>query len=292
MTKLTATLRIAAATFHETIRRRYLNIMLVFALGMIALSALFAHLSPGAELKMLLDMGIGSIRFFGMLIAVFLGVRMISDEIERRTIDVLLAKPVTRSEFVVGKFLGGLLTLLLNMAIMTALFAIVYAIKAPAIQHHGAEAQELGQTTGFELGATTINVLVQIVLITFEMAILVALAVAISTVASWIFSAILTLFLWVAGQFGGFLDYLARTTHSHGGEGGSEWASEASPLVRYFAMVTYRLLPHFNQFDVREAILSNKPILTGDVAQIVGHAVIYTIVVVAAGCLLFSRRQF
>ena len=289
---MTAILRIAAATFHESIRRRYLNIMLVFALGMIALSALFAHLSPGAELKMLLDMGIGSIRFFGMLIAVFLGVRMISDEVERRTVDVLLSKPVSRSEFVVGKFLGGLLTLLLNMAIMTALFAIVYAIKAPAIQHEGEAAQQIGQTTGFELKATTINVFVQIVLVAFEMAILVALAVAVSTVASWIFSAVFTLFLWVSGQFGGFLDYLSRTTHSHGGPGQEQWASEASPLVRIFALVTYRLLPHFDQFDVREAILSNNGIPLGDVGMIVGHAVIYMAVVIAAGCLLFSRRQF
>ncbi len=265
--------------------------MLLFALGMIALSGLFAHLQPGAELKMLLDMGLGSIRFFAMLIAVFLGVRMIADEVERRTIDVLLSKPVGRSQFVIGKFLGGFLTVLVNMLIMTVLFAIVYLIKAPVIQQHAEAAQQLTQATGFELGATTLNVLTQIALIAAEMGILVAIAVAVSTVASWIFAAIFSLFLWVAGQFSDFLEHLAQTTHTHGHTPYEPWA-EANPLVRGFALVTYHVLPHFRQFDLREAILSNNPIPAQDLGLIALHAIIYMIIVVAAGCVLFSRRQF
>ena len=123
--------RVAKATFNEGLRKRFLNGILVFAVLIIGSSWLFTYLQPGAELKMLIDVGLGSIRFFGMLIAIFLGTRLIPDEIEKRTIYTLLAKPVTRTQFMLGKYLGGLATVISNVLVMGITFYAVFAIKAP-----------------------------------------------------------------------------------------------------------------------------------------------------------------
>ena len=119
--------RVARATYHEGWRKRFLNGILVFAILIIGSSWVFTYLQPGAELKMLIDVGLGSIRFFGMLIAVFLGTRLIPDEIEKRTIYTLLSKPVTRTQFLLGKFFGGLATVISNVALMGAMLQVAFA---------------------------------------------------------------------------------------------------------------------------------------------------------------------
>ena len=75
--------RVAKATYHEGWRKRFLNGILVFAILIIGSSWVFTYLQPGAELMMLIDVGLGSIRFFGMLIAVFLGTRLFFYDMEK-----------------------------------------------------------------------------------------------------------------------------------------------------------------------------------------------------------------
>src|SRR5207245_7355353 len=112
--------RIALTTCGEAIRNRILYILLVFAVAMISFAQILSLLTVGSEEKIIKDFGLASIDVFGVLTSVFIGIGLVSREIERRTVYTLLAKPIHRFEFVLGKYAGLSLTLLVNTTVMTA----------------------------------------------------------------------------------------------------------------------------------------------------------------------------
>ncbi|MEA3400257.1 MAG: ABC transporter permease subunit [Armatimonadota bacterium] len=265
--------RVARATFWESWRRRFLNGILVFAILIIGSSWVFTYLQPGAELKMLIDVGLGSIRFFGMLIAVFLGTRLIPDEIEKRTIYTLLSKPVTRTQFLLGKFFGGLTTVISNVLLMGITFYIVFAIKAPQF------AQPTEEGPAYSMEFMYANVAKAILLSFFELAVVMGIAVVASVIFSWILAAIFTFFVYFVGQMSEFFGHLADPD------------TGASPIARYVLGTVYRILPHFEKFDVREAILTDVPVVWKYVGTTIGMGAIYVTIVLALGYLFFSQRE-
>src|SRR3990172_5914563 len=110
---------IAWHTFKESVRDKVLYNLIVFALLLIAAAILFGSISVGIEQIILVNLGLSSISVFGLLMAIFIGIGLVSKEIELRTIYSILSKPVRRAEFIFGKFLGLVLTLVINTAIMT-----------------------------------------------------------------------------------------------------------------------------------------------------------------------------
>ncbi len=265
---------IAKATFHEAWRRRFLNGILVFAILIIGSSWTFTYLQPGAELKMLIDTGLGAIRFFGMLIAIFLGVRLIPDELERQTIHTLLAKPVTRGQFMLGKFFGGLATVFTNVALMGITFFIVYAIKAPQFQNAAAEE---GPT--YSMQFMSANIAKAIGLCFFELAVLLGIAILASILFSWILASIFSFFIYFVGQMADFLRELASPEHG------------ADPLSSIVFNVLYRILPHFEIFDIREKILMDDFVPWPLLGNVTVQAVIYVVVVLMLGYLFFNERE-
>jgi ABC-type transport system involved in multi-copper enzyme maturation permease subunit len=265
---------VAQATFHEAWRRRFLNGMLVFAVLLIASSRALMRMQPGAELNMLIDIGLGSIRTFGMLIAVFLGARLIADEMEKRTIYTILTKPVTRAQFLLGKFLGGVATVWSNIAVMGLVFYALFAATAPKVAA-AAAAREQDVSLDFMYA----NVAKAIGLCFFELLIVMALAVALSTIFSWIVSSILTLTLFVVGQQTGFISTLGNAEHG------------ASKLAQIVMGTVYRVLPHFDVFDIREAILQGRPVEWDHLGKVVAYAVFYVVVVLLLGYLFFNERE-
>src|SRR5271157_4049812 len=120
---------IALGAFKESVRERVLYNLIVFAFLMIGAAVLLGNISVGVEQMVLVNLGLAAISVFGLLIAIFIGIGLVSKEIERRTIYNILSKPVTRAEFILGKYAGLLLTLLVNAAIMTAGFYLALAIQ-------------------------------------------------------------------------------------------------------------------------------------------------------------------
>src|SRR5574337_15511 len=120
-------LSIAFNTFRENLRDKLLYNLLIFALLMIGSSLILMRLTLGEFHRLILDIGLGSINFFGVLIAIFVGIGLVSKEIEKKTIYTIVSKPVARYQFLLGKYLGLSLTLLINTAIMAAgLLAVLY----------------------------------------------------------------------------------------------------------------------------------------------------------------------
>src|SRR5208283_2834406 len=120
---------IALGAFKESVRERVLYNLIVFAFLMIGAAVLLGSISVGVENIILVNLGLSAISVFGLLIAIFIGIGLVSKEIERRTLYNILSKPVSRAEFILGKYAGLLLTLSVNTAIMTAGFYVALAVQ-------------------------------------------------------------------------------------------------------------------------------------------------------------------
>src|SRR5713101_10022700 len=115
---MSRTVPIARNAFREAVRDRVLYNLVIFALLLIVGAIFLGELSAGQEAKIIVDFGLSAILLFGVFIAIFVGVGLVSKEIERRTLYAILSKPIGRGEFLLGKYLGLCLTLLLNVIVM------------------------------------------------------------------------------------------------------------------------------------------------------------------------------
>jgi hypothetical protein len=116
---------IAGGVFRDSIRDRIGYGLVFFSILLMASSFLLAQLTAGQDVKIIKDLGLASASMIGLFIAIFFGIGLVTKEVERRSIYSLLSKPVTRSQFVIGKYLGLVLTLLINLSVMVVAFYAV-----------------------------------------------------------------------------------------------------------------------------------------------------------------------
>ncbi|MGH7255733.1 MAG: ABC transporter permease, partial [Nitrospirales bacterium] len=170
---------IAWNTFRETLRDKILYNLLFFALLLIGVSVLLGDLSIMEQKKIVTDLGLASISVVGVIISIFVGIGLVTKEIDRRTIYTIMARPITRVQFILGKYLGLGLTLLVNITIMVVMFsATLWMDRVPITLVHF-QALEL---------------------IFIEWLVVTALALLFSTFSSSTLSAILTLAFFVIGH--------------------------------------------------------------------------------------------
>ena len=180
---------IAANTFREALRDRILYLFLGFAVLLLASSKLFGILTVGEQEKIIKDMGLAGIQFFTMLIAVMMSVILISREIDSRTVYYTLAKPVRRWQFLLGKYFGLLATVLVNLALMTAVLVIFVWLYG---------------------GGVDLKLLLATGMIGVEMAVLVAFATLFSVLTKPILGSVFTLAVFVVGHVSQDLWMLTR----------------------------------------------------------------------------------
>ena len=183
---------VAANTFREAIRDKVLYNLVFFALLVMGASAVIGNMTLGESIKIILDLSLAAMSVFGLLIAIFVGIGLVHKEIQRRTLYMLLARPISRRNFVIGKYLGLMLVIALNVAIMTAALLALLAFHS-----------EAGMTGG---------IFVAVLLILVELMVVTAVAVLFSTFSTPTLSAMLTLGVWVIGRFSSDLVEFARKT--------------------------------------------------------------------------------
>ena len=259
-------LSIARNTFRENIRDKILYNLILFALLMIFSSLVLGQLTLGYDDKIIVDLGLTSISVIGTLIAIFLGIGLVYKELERRTVYALLAKPVHRWEFLLGKYLGLLFTLLVNVAIMTAGLMLTLAWR------------------GGIAWQSYMRLLPAVYLIFLSLALTTAVALLFSAFSTPALSALFTFFLWIIGHFNADLMKFARITES--------------AVVEHVSRVLYYVLPNFTNFsaiDSRNVIQSAayfEPVRAAAVGWASLYAVLYcaALLILAAG--IFSRSDF
>ena len=248
---------IAANTLRDAVRSKVLYALLFFAILLIATSAGLATLSYVERERILQDVALGSIRFFGAAIAIFVGVGLVHREVDRRTIYTILSKPVSRTTFLLGKYLGLVATLWGLLAVMSLCFV-------------GASL-----AAGAPLGAGHFEALG---LIAVELAVVVAIATLFSSFATPFLAGCYTLGLYLVG-------HLTRDLRAIGASSGSEAARDATAWL-------HRLLPDLEAFNRTLDAVHGLPIPPSELGWTLLLGVSW-----CAGCLLvaaltFERRDF
>jgi ABC-type transport system involved in multi-copper enzyme maturation permease subunit len=261
---------VAISVFRESVRDRVPYNLVLFAVLLIASSLLLGQITAGQDVKIIKDLGLGATAVFGLFIAVFIGIGLVSKEVERRSIYSLLSKPLSRPQFIAGKYAGLVLTLAVNVAVMTiALYAVLgyMAWAAPA-----------GQKAAWDAPAIDPRLLSAVFLIFLELMIITAIALFFSTFSTPLLSAALTFALYVAGHFNTELrDFDTLVT-----------SRSASWLPR----ALYHVLPDLSAFDVKTQVVHGLPVSSGYILWTTAYGLAYVAALLLASMIIFARRDF
>jgi ABC-type transport system involved in multi-copper enzyme maturation permease subunit len=261
---------VAVNVFRESVRDRVLYNLVAFAVMLIAVSFLLGQLTAGQDVKIIKDLGLAAIATFGLLIAVFIGIGLVWKEVERKSIYSLLSKPIQRHEFVLGKYAGLALTLLVNVVIMTIAF---YAVLAYMNTQFAPDVR-----AAWAAPATDPGMLRAIVLIFMELLLVTAIALFFSTFSSPFLSAALTFGLWVIGHFNADLRNFEAVLESQ--------------AAGMFARALYYVLPNFAAFDIKAQVVHALPVPGMYVATTAAYAMVYIALLLTGAVVVFSRRDF
>jgi ABC-type transport system involved in multi-copper enzyme maturation permease subunit len=261
---------VAIAVFRESVRDRVFYNLVLFSLLLVGASILLGQLTAGQDVKIIKDLGLAATSLFGLFIAVFVGINLVSKEVDRRSVYPLFAKPIRRSEFILGKYAGLLLTLLVNVAVMTiAIYTVLFFLS------RGVPAPVQG---AWDAPAMDPALLKAIGLIYLDLAVVTAVALFFSTYSSPMLSAVFTIGVYVAGQFSADLRHFDSIV--------------TSPAAIAVAKALYYVLPDFATFDIKLAVVHGVPVRGAYLASTTAYAAMYIAALLFGAVMIFSRRDF
>lgn len=251
---------IARNAFREAVRDRVLYNLVLFVLLLTAGAVFLGELSADQESKIIIDMGLSAMLLFGAFISTFVGVGLVYKEIERRTVYAIFSKPVGRGEFLVGKYLGLCLTLLVNVVVMGAgvMLALLY-VKG-----------------GWD--PLALRILPAMLLLYLELTILTAVALLFSSFSSPALSALLTFFIFIIGHFSADLKTFSSTFGSAGARG--------------FFTGLYYVLPNLANFSYITPAAHGQMPAPMMLVSLLAYAIVYIAILLTGAALIFDRRSF
>jgi Cu-processing system permease protein len=262
---------VALHVFRDSVRDKVLYSIVAFAVILMAASYLIGQLTAGQDVKIIKDLGLAAMALFGLFIAIFIGVGLVAREIDRRSIYAILAKPVRRHEFIIGKYLGLVGTLAVNLGVMTAAYYGVLLYMAYTVSP--------GTLKASATPPLDPRLLIAVVMIACELALVTAVALFWSTFSSSaLLSAALTAGLYVAGQFGADLNNLGEIVES--------------PAAATLGRALYYILPNFALFDVKAEVVHGVAIEPSRLLLAAGYGAGYVALLLVTAVLIFSRRDF
>jgi len=249
---------IASNTFREAVRDRVLYNLIAFAVLMCGASILVGQISIGIERLVVINLGLTAISLFGMVIAIFIGIGLVSKEIEKRTLYTVLSRPVQRWEFIVGKFFGLAGTLVVNTFFMAigVFLALLYV------------SQRFQAADGW--------VLVALYFIVLQFLIITSLALFFSSFSSPLLSAVFAFSLFVIGSFAEDL---------------RGFAAMAQGATRWLATGAAYLVPNFASLNVISSVAHGQGIAGMLILSETAYAMVYAAMALCGAVLIFERRN-
>ena len=249
---------IASNTFREAVRDRVLYNLIAFALLMSGAAILVGQISIDIERLVVINLGLTAVSLFGLVIAIFIGIGLVSKEIDKRTLYTVLSRPVRRWEFIVGKFLGLAGTLVVNTVCMAigVFAALLY------VSHHFQKAD------GW--------LLVALYFIILQFLIITALALLFSSFSSPLLSAVFAFALFVIGCFAEDLRGFAGMTQG---------------ITRWLATGTAYLVPNFSALNMISSVAHQQPVSGQLIVYNTAYALIYAAMALSGAVLVFERRN-
>jgi len=254
---MTHVLAIAQVTYREAVRNRVLYSLLFFVAALILVSAVMDHMTFGQSGRVVLDLGLAGVHVCGALIAMFLAVSLMSREVSRKTLHVVLAKPVGRASFLLGKYLGLVGTLAVVVGLMGLALMGVTAV--------------FGQAPGLAF-------IEAVAMIWVELAVLTAVALLFATFTGPFLSGMFTLGVFVIGHLTPGLKELG--------------ASSGDPVVAALTGAVYYAMPNLEVFNVKAQALYGTPLGGAETALALAYGAACTLVLLAAASIVFARRDF
>lgn len=251
-------LHIASNTFREAVRDRVLYNLIAFALLLSGAAILVGQISIDIERLVVIDLGLTAVSLFGIVIAIFIGIGLVSKEIEKRTLYTVLSRPVRRWEFIVGKFFGLAGTLVVN----TFFMAIGVFVALLYVAHKFALPDAL--------------ILIALYFIILEFLIICSLALLFSSFSSPLLSAVFAFSLFVIGSFADDLRGFAGMAHG---------------ITRWVAVGAAYLVPNFSTLNVISAVAHGRHIGGQLILQNTFYALFYTAMTLSGAVLIFERRN-
>lgn len=251
-------LHIATNTFREAVRDRVLYNLIAFALLLTGAAVLVGQISIEIERLVVINLGLTAVSLFGLVIAIFIGIGLVSKEIDKRTLYTVLSRPVLRWEFIAGKFFGLSGTLIVN----TFFMAIGVFAALLFVSHH--------------LQSSDASLLVALYFIVLQFLIITALALLFSSFSSPLLSAIFAFALFVIGSFAEDLRGFARMTHG---------------LAHLLATGAAYVVPNFSALNVISQVAHGSGVSAQLVALNTAYALVYTAAVLSGAVLIFEYRN-
>ncbi len=248
---------IAQNSFREAIRDRVLRVILGVSLLVIVCSSIIGEISLGEELKMILDLSLGAIDLFGVILCTFIGAALIQKEIEKKTIYTLLARPIHRWEFIFGKYIGMVLTLAVSVFIMGTVLCVFYILMG---------------------GTFNINMIGAVFMLFMGLALLNAISILFSCMASSTVSSIATIAVFLVGRSTHHLKSMAIVNDN--------------PIFLKVTMFAYYLLPNFNNFNFKSNAFYSLSISGEMYLYSTVYALVYSFFVLLLASFIFEKRNF
>lgn len=248
---------IARNTFKEAKRDRVLYLLFFFAAICLLFSRFLALLTVGDRVKIIKDVGLASISLFGMLMAILMGTGLVYKEIDKKTIFTLLAKPIHRVEFLLGKFLGLVLTIFIMTVLMTLIFLLILFLHTFTVEW---------------------KILVAVLYIFFELCLMTAVALLFSTFTSPILASLYSLGFYLIGHLSWSLELLIKKVKSGTG--------------RALLRLLYLVLPDLENFNFKTEVVHNLPIPTKLLGIGFLYGLVYAAFILLLAMLIFRRRDF
>ena len=261
---------IAVSVFRESVRDRVPYNLVLFSVLLIASSFFLGQLTAGQDVKIIKDLGLAATAVFGLFIAIFIGIGLVSKEVERRSIYALLAKPISRPQLILGKYAGLVLTLAVNVAVMTI---ALYLVLAYMTWTSPPAARAAWDAPGIDPA-----LLKALFLIFVELMLITALALFFSTFSTPLLSAALTFGFYIVGHFNADLRNFENVVHSR--------------VAGWLARGLYHLLPDLSAFDVKAQVVHGLAVPAGYLALTAAYGFVYIAVLLLIATLIFSRRDF
>jgi|LSQX01.3.fsa_nt_gb ABC-type transport system involved in multi-copper enzyme maturation permease subunit len=247
---------IATNTFNEALRKKTLYILLVVALVAIGASKFFSFLAAQDELKMIKDVSFATIEFFGAILAIFTAIGALSNEIDKRTIYTILSKPITRKHFLLGKFIGQSLIILLN-AVLISLFFIGLLLSKKVVPD--------------------IEIYKSLILIYLELLMIGSITLAVATFATDAFNIILSFFLFITGNLTIYYKQMLERTENI--------------VFKGLGQMFYTVVPNYANFNIRDQVVLGVNVSWRYIGQTSLYGVIYIVIATLVGIYFFQKRE-
>jgi ABC-type transport system involved in multi-copper enzyme maturation permease subunit len=244
-------------TFRQALRDKVLYVLFFFGILTIGSGALIGPLSLGEAPKISKDLALAAISIFGVLIAILIGTRLVYEEMEKKTIYLIVPKPIKRWQFLLGKYLGLMCVLALILLAMTIVLVLYIVLSE---------------------GRFEFRLLEAVLLTYFELALVTAVATLFSTFATPVGSGIFAFAVFFVGHVTRDLRALGEISDSS--------------AVKLFTSIAYYLLPNLSNFNIRGEVVHGVPVPLSQLAYAMAYGLMYAVILLVLAVLAFQRRDF